>query len=523
MKKAGRRFERILEAPMLIWASIFVLAALFYLVYLSLPLSNYVALMNRSYYGVLIRTLKISLSTVLISLAFGFPYAYFMAGLKKRARSIMMMLVIVPFCINALIRIYGWRIILLNFLPKFLYSDGAVLLGMVYGLFPFLVLPIYNAIRKIDRSSVEAAKNLGADNRQVFFDIILPLCKPGIITACIMVFIPSMGLFFLNDLLGGSKSVIAGSLIQNLIHSQNTGMAAAVSVIMLIVTLLFISAYNKAERQSGLMQNSAKMLEGFSGWGGKLYLGLITLFMYLPVFVVMLYSFNASHSRVPLRFTGFSFEWYVKLFSGNSKYLSSLWLSVLVALLASLIALIVGTLAAIASSRRFSRTKPNGFDRAFENISSIPIMIPEIIMGLALMLMLNAAGINNNLLRLVLAHLSFCVPYVYMNVRTGLDNTDPSLLDAAMNLGVDRGKAIIDILLPSIRGSMISGTAIAFAMSLDDFIISFFVYGSGQGTLPMLVYTSVKTGVSPQLNVLCTLIIVLVFVIMCIYIISKGR
>ncbi len=516
----------MLQAPMFIWTALFVLLALSYLAYLSLPLSNYTALLSPAYSGVFFRTVKISLLTVLISLAAGYPYAYFMAGLPARARKIMKMLVIVPFCINALIRIYGWRILLLNFFPKFLYSDGAVLLGMVYGLFPFLVLPIYNSIRKIDQRSLEAAQNLGAGRLKLFFDIILPLSSPGLITGCILIFIPSMGLFFLNDLLGGSKSVIAGSLIHNLISARNTGMAAAVSVLLLLLTAFFIAAYNSLTRREAPVQSSLKAREDFSGIAGKLYLFTVTLVMYLPVFVVMLYSFNASRSRVPLKFTGFSVEWYIKLFSSGGKYFSSLWLSLLTALLAAGIALVFGTLGAIGASRRFSVSRPNIADRIFESLSSVPIMIPEVIMGLALMLMLNAAGISNNLLRLVIAHSSFCIPYVYMNVRAGIAGTDPSLLNAAMNLGAGRNKALVDIILPSIAGSVISGSVIAFAMSLDDFIISFFVYGPGQGTLPMLVYTSVKTGVSPQLNVLCTLIIVLVFVIMCIYLIAekfRGR
>ena len=176
------------------------------------------------------------------------------------ARSVVMLLIIVPFWTNALIRIYGWRILLMSNGPintllmnlgliheplKLLYTDGAVLLGMVYALIPFMILPTFTTVDKLDFSVVEAARDLGASPLHAFFTVTVPLTLPGLMAGCVLVFIPSMGLFFLNDLLGGSKSVLAGGLIQQLINSRDLPMAAALSVLLLAVTGAVIAVYRK--------------------------------------------------------------------------------------------------------------------------------------------------------------------------------------------------------------------------------------------------------------------------------------
>lgn len=148
-----------------------------------------------------------------------------------------------------------------------------------------------------------------------------------------------------------------------------------------------------------------------------------------------------------------------------------------------------------------------GMDR-----SVLPIMIPEIILGLAFMVVFNAMGIRGNDLRLVLAHVTFCIPYVFLNVKSRLVGMDPALFDAARDLGASPARVVRDITLPLCRPAILSGAFLALAMSLDDFVISFFVYGAGEGTLPIKIYSSVKVGVSPQVNALCTLIMGVVFI-----------
>lgn len=249
-------------------------------------------------------------------------------------------------------------------------------------------------------------------------------------------------------------------------------------------------------------------------FGSVFFLSLVLIVMYLPIIVVIVYSFNANTARIPIAFTGWSTVWYEKLFSGRSGFGSALLLSLRVALYSVLISGAVGTLGAIGMAQRtIMNHKPTTrMDGAMEMLVTLPIMIPEIILGLAFMVIFNALGIRGNDLRLVLAHSTFCIPYVFLNVKSRLAGMDAALFDAARDLGATPGRVMRDITLPLCRPAIISGCFLALAMSLDDFVISFFVYGAGEGTLPIKIYSSVKVGVSPQVNALCTLVMGIVFV-----------
>ena len=272
-RKRDSRFYRLLTLPMLLWAIAFVFVALLYVIGLSfctrgdgmsvrlpLTLANYEALADPQYLRVLLNSLRLAALTTLLCIAVGYPFGYFMARLKPRSRSIVLLLVIVPFWTSELIRIYGWRILLIANGPintllqgaglireplKLLYTDGAVLLGMVYSLIPFMILPAYAAVEKLDFSVVEAARDLGARPLHAFLTITVPLTVPGLLAGCVLVFIPSMGLFFLSDILGGSKSVLVGGLIQRIITSRNLPLAASLSVLLLLVTGAVIAVYRR--------------------------------------------------------------------------------------------------------------------------------------------------------------------------------------------------------------------------------------------------------------------------------------
>lgn len=231
-------------------------------------LNNFIKIFDPIYLKTFIDSLILAFSTTIITLLLGYPFGYFMSKLGTKKRSIVMLLVVIPFWTNALVRIYGWIILLrtngvLNSILlnlglidepiKILYTYGAVLIGMVYSLLPFMILSIYTSAEKIDWSLIEAARDLGATSFQAFFTITLKLTLPGILSGVVLVFIPSVGLFFISDLLGGGKIMLIGNLIKNqLLVSRDWPFGAALSVVMMVMTLIIIWIYTKVSRTKDL-------------------------------------------------------------------------------------------------------------------------------------------------------------------------------------------------------------------------------------------------------------------------------
>ena len=266
---------------MALWTTVFVAVPLVYVLGLSFmkkaatwgvvaefSLDSYKNLLNPVYLKVFAQSFWVAILTTVFALLIGYPFAYFTAKLPKKHRSLVLMLMLVPFWTNSLVRIYGWMILLrsqgvINGLLmqfgvidkplKLLYTFGAVLVGMVYALLPFMVLAIYNSVCKVDWSLVEASRDLGAGRAKACFTVTLPLTMPGVMAGCVLVFIPSVGLFFISDLLGGAKTMLLGNLIKNeLLSAKNWPMGAALSIAMMAVTLLVIRLYQHFSRDQNL-------------------------------------------------------------------------------------------------------------------------------------------------------------------------------------------------------------------------------------------------------------------------------
>ena len=274
----GKRKDRaslLLSAPMILWTLLFVGATIAYVIALSFlkrnpdgygvvmqfTLENYRKLANPNYLEVFRRTLALGLETTLICVLLGYPFGYCMARATPKWRTALMLLVIVPFWTNALIRIYGWRILLVGNGPvngllmalgvidkplKLMNTHGAVLLGMVYGLLPFMILPVYTSVEKMDWSMAEAGRDLGASPARVFLTVTLPLTAFGLMTGCVLVFVPSLALFFMSDLLGGPSDILIGNLVHDqLLKSRDWPFAAALSVVLLLLTWLIMTVYRR--------------------------------------------------------------------------------------------------------------------------------------------------------------------------------------------------------------------------------------------------------------------------------------
>lgn len=264
----------LLLLPIYLFTLVFVFFPLVYLLVLSFmqraqvwgfewsfTLENYQQILEPLYLETFVQSLKLAfLSTLFIALL-GYPFGYFMAKASGKWRQRIMLLLLVPFFTSSLIRLNGWIIVfrsngtldkLLMGLHitdeplKLLYSYPAVVMGMIYVLLPFMILSVYSSAQKLDWSLVEAARDLGAGKMQAFFTVTLKLTLPGLLSGIVLTFIPSMGLFFIADILGGNKIVLVGSLIQQqMTKSRNMPFAAALAVVLMLLTSLMIALYRK--------------------------------------------------------------------------------------------------------------------------------------------------------------------------------------------------------------------------------------------------------------------------------------
>lgn len=238
-----------------------------YLLHFTATIANYVALYNPIYWNVFIRSCSLAIITTLCCVIIGYPFAYFLAGVPRQLKSIGILLVIIPLWTSSLIRSYALIAILkargllntlllsLGFLHTplpILYTNFAVLIGLIYNLLPFMVLPILTSIERLDWCLIDAARDLGASRFTIFRKIILPLTFPGIISGCALVFLPAMTIFYIPDILGGAKSALIGNLIQRqflVLHNWQVG--ASTSVVLTVLITGLIALYHRTLLRKG--------------------------------------------------------------------------------------------------------------------------------------------------------------------------------------------------------------------------------------------------------------------------------
>ncbi len=232
------------------------------LIDLTFTLDNYIRLFDPLYAKVLMHSFYMAIVATLLCLVIGYPFAYIVAKMPEKWRPFMLFLVIVPFWTNSLIRTYGLKIVLgtqgilnkslmaLEIIDKplrLMYTETAVMIGLVYILLPFMILPLYSAIEKLDNTYIEAAKDLGANKLQTITKVILPLTMPGIIGGCLLVLLPALGMFYISDLLGGAKNLLIGNVIKSqVLNARDWPFGAATSIALTIAMAIMLYAYYRA-------------------------------------------------------------------------------------------------------------------------------------------------------------------------------------------------------------------------------------------------------------------------------------
>ncbi len=422
-----------------------------------------------------------------------------------------------PFWSNFLIRVYAWMIILgpnaalaravNGVLAWFghdpvplLFSSFAVLVCLVYVHLPFMVLPLYANLEKHDQALLDAAQDLGANAWQRFWRITFPLSLPGVYAGAALVFIPALGIFAIPDILGGPEDSLIGNVIkQQFLETRDWPFGSVLSIVLTVAALALAAA---SPRGSGAATSARRPLRRRRMRRRPAGLWIAALigyaFLYIPLGIVVVYSFNDS--RLNAEWVGFTLDWYVRL-AHNEEMLAAAGNSLIIALTASAISTVLGTMAGVAMYRYNSRLLPV--------LVLAPIAIPEILMGVSLLIFFVLLNFTLGLLSVALAHIAFCIGFVAIVVRARLAGMDETLTEAARDCGASPWNAFRYITLPLIMPGVIAGALMAFTLSIDDFVITFFTAGAGTVTLPLQIYSMIKIAVTPEVNAVSTLLMLL--------------
>ena len=238
----------------------------------------------------------------------------------------------------------------------------------------------------------------------------------------------------------------------------------------------------------------------------KIYIALIFIFMYAPIATLVVLSFNASKTRA--KWGGFTTKWYPQLFS-NSEIMQALYNTLLIALLSAVFATLIGTIAALSIQGMKKKSRA-----VLMSITNIPMLNAEIVTGISLMLLFLTFKVRFGFITILLSHITFNIPYVILSVMPRLKQLNPSVYEAALDLGASPWQAFFKVVFPDLLPGVMSGFLMAFTMSLDDFIITHFTKGPGVDTLSTKIYTEVKKGIKPEMYALSTLIFMTVLVLL---------
>lgn len=247
----------------------------------------------------------------------------------------------------------------------------------------------------------------------------------------------------------------------------------------------------------------------------NIIIGIVLVFLFLPIFVLILFSFNTS--QLNITFEGFTLKWYGELFK-NTTLLLALKNTLIVAIVSTVVSTVIGTISAYGLYKYDFPLK-----KIVNRLLYIPVVIPEIVLGISLLAIYTVFKLELGMTTLILAHISFSIPFVIINVRNILEQMDGNLILAANDLGASKLKTFFYVTIPSLMPGILSGAELAFTLSLDDVVISYFTAGPGSNTLPLQIYSIIKTGVTPDVNALITLMLLVIFIVLTVSVLINLR
>ena len=461
---------------------------------------NYSRVFDPLFIPVLARSVGYALVTVALCLLLGYPVAYYIARFGGRRKQILIALVVLPFFVNYLIRTYAWVALLsdegvinglLGESIRFLNTPWAVILGLVYGYLAFMILPVYAALDRMDPALIEAGKDLYGSELQDVHARHLADDLPGR-AGRLRARVPARG----RRLRGRPAAGRAGHL-----HGRQPDPAA-------VLRRRGLALRRRADRgDDAVPAHLHGLLPALGGARGtdmralRLYTAAFYAFMFMPLVVVVLFSFNSVRSLQ--NFDGFSLQWY-RAFLENESLRGSLIASLEIALATMLVATVLGTLLAFGLVR--ARTR---FSASANILMLIPLVTPEIVAGVSAFLLFTQIGLRLSLLTIVIAHITFSISYVTVVVRARLASLNPEVEQAALDLGATRIQTLRLVVMPALWPAILAAGLLVFALSFDDFVLSYFTTGESPQPLPVRIWSAIRFGVTPTINAIGTLMLVI--------------
>jgi ABC-type spermidine/putrescine transport system permease subunit I len=493
-------------------------------------LQQYRMVLGSAFYRSVIRsTLELGLLVAAVCVALAYGTAYAITFSLNRWRTTILLMIVGTALASYLVRIYAWVVILgprgpinealewlgltsqpVSFL---LYSRFAVVVTLVCTLLPFAVLPIYAAMQSIDSDAVRASRDLGAGPVVTFMRIVLPLSWNGVVIAAVLTFVLTVGDYVTPELVGGTSGIMVGRVIYDQFVTRDWALAAALafSLIAIVVGIVVcLHLVGKVIRRAGwswkpatasktALPRSASAALRRIPWAWA-YLGCIICFVAAPIVLVIAFSFSSSaFAAFPIR--SLSLTWYREALTSDD-FRSALVTSLRVALLATVIALVLGIPASFALVRRRFRLRA-GTGAAV----MLPLSLPGIVIGMGLLTAFTYAGIGLSSSTAVIGQATLALPLVVLVVSARLRGFDRGLEDAGRDLGCSPWKTLRRVTLPIIGPTVIAAGVLTFAMSMDEFVVTNFIIGSSQ-TLPVLVWALFqRQGISPVVNAIATMLL----------------
>jgi spermidine/putrescine transport system permease protein len=497
-----------------------------------------------------VRSFLYGTAATALALLIAYPLAYAIAFRAGRWKYVLLFAVIAPFFTTYLIRTLAWRTILFDESPvvdslrtigvlgndgRVLDTPASVIAGLTYNFLPFMILPIYASLERLDRGLIEAAKDLYASSRAAFLRVTLPLSAPGIVAGVLLTFIPAVGDYVNAYFLGGPNQAMIGNAIQGqYLQIANYPVAAALSFVLMALLLAVVLIYLRAAGAGALMgdDDSALVADtgarpsrepgtgGALGWlrrnAVSIYAGIAVAYMLIPIAVIAVFSFNDPRGNFNLSWEGFTLDYWKDPFA-QSDLTDAMVTSLELAALSTIVATAIGTLLALALVRHrfFGR-------RAANVLIVIPMATPEVVIGAALLSMFVYIGFARGFETLLIAHIMFSISFVVIVVRSRLIGFDRSVEDAAADLGAGPIATFRTVTLPLLAPAILAAALLAFALSIDDFVISNFNSGTTV-TFPLYIFGAAQRGIPVEVNVLATMLFALTVIAMVLTVWQQRR